>query len=57
MTSPQTPPTTKPAYSQQAAGSASDVAAGKTFLVRISGRFDVDGQDGGSTASNVTVVP
>ena len=45
------------AYAQQAAGSASDVAVGKTVIVRVNGRFDQDGQEGGSTASTVTVVP
>jgi hypothetical protein len=47
----------KTTYSQRAAGSASDVAAGKTVIVSINGRFDVDGQEGGSTASNITIVP
>jgi hypothetical protein len=44
-------------YSQQTAGSASDVAVGKTVIVSINGRLDFDGQEGGSTASKVTVVP
>lgn len=44
-------------YKQQAAGSQSDVAAGKTVIVQITGRFDMDGQEGGSAASSVTVVP
>jgi hypothetical protein len=44
-------------YAQQAAGSASDVAVGKTVIVNVNGRFDQDGQRGGSTASTVTVVP
>jgi hypothetical protein len=44
-------------FAQQAAGSASDVAVGKTVIVAVTGRLDIDGNEGGSPASTVTVVP
>ena len=44
-------------YAQQAAGNASDVAVGKSVIVAVTGRVDIDGNDGGSTAGTVTVVP
>ena len=44
-------------YAQEALGSASDVAVGKTVIVAVTGRGDIDGNEGGSTAGTVTVVP
>jgi hypothetical protein len=48
------------AYHQQTPGSQADLAAGKTVILRISGRFGSDDQQGGGTlgtATDVTVVP
>jgi hypothetical protein len=47
------------AYHQQAAGSQSDVTAGRTVILKVNGRFGGDGAAGGTlaTATDVTVVP
>ncbi|MHB8959817.1 MAG: hypothetical protein ACYDAN_09345 [Candidatus Limnocylindrales bacterium] len=48
------------AYHQQTSGSQADLAAGKTVILRVNGRFGSDDQQGGGTlgtATDVTVVP
>ncbi len=70
MTQPPFPPGPPPggarahrtvhAYHQQTSGSQSDVAAGKTVILKVNGRFGPDEQQGGGTlgtAADVTVLP
>ncbi len=48
------------AYHQQTSGSQVDLAAGKTVILRVNGRFGSDDQQAGGTlgtATDVTVVP